>query len=219
WKCRMESLLVCKDLWPVVSKKTRPEKISEDDWETMNAKAVATMKLKIDKSLLQLVIDLNDAKEVWNKLSEILQPSNWKNAAFLVRQLVNLKYRDGESMSQHLAKFKELQNKIKDTKITEEEFHSCQLLSTLPDSWFTYVVKRSNAIGELTVSKITDILLQEEMRRKVNTKVQVATVEMNKARGRSKSRDPQRGKSHERRNCFHCGKAGHLKKDCRIWKR
>ncbi|EPS72252.1 hypothetical protein M569_02511, partial [Genlisea aurea] len=55
WKCQMESLLVFKDLWPVIEYETRPEKISQDEWNTMNAKAVATMKLQIGESLLQHV--------------------------------------------------------------------------------------------------------------------------------------------------------------------
>ena len=87
--------------------------------------------------------------------------------------------------------------------------------------------------GKLTSDMVTDRLRNEESRRKnaevVPSESTALISENQERRGRSQSRnfhqqnnDNTRGRSKsQRRNmkCFHCQKMGHVKRECRLWKR
>ena len=152
-----------------------------------------------------------------------------KNAqmkAFVIRKLVNLKLRDGRSIAEHLSDFQDMVNQLSTMKITlDDELQALLLLSSLPDSWETLVVSLSNFAlnGVLSLSMVKDSLYNEETRRKdmgIDTSQALVTVTEN--RGGSKCKGPKgrfksRGKSQSkgRLTFYHCGKEGHMKRNCK----
>ena len=113
-----------------------------------------------------------------------------------------------------------------------DEMQASLLLSSLPDSWETLVVKVSNFTpdGILTTKSVKDSLLNEEGRRKEKCESSYGVLvhekqerqEKLKRHGRSQSRNPHgfrgRSKSIKYIKCYHCNKVDHMKKKCRIWK-
>ena len=118
----------------------------------------------------------------------------------------------------------------------DDEIQASFLLSSLPESWETLVVTVSNPAPneKLTIDLVKESLLNEDARRKEmgeSSSRVLMTEKKRKEKGRSQSKNPRgnfkrdsssgRSKSRPRRNitCFHCNKPGHIKRECRIWKR
>ena len=70
----------------------------ESEWKLLNRMVVATIQQCIDVSVLQHVVNDTNAHEMWQKLSDLYERKNALNRTLLMRKIVNLKYRDGESM-------------------------------------------------------------------------------------------------------------------------
>ena len=87
----------------------------------------------------------------------------------MIRRLVNLKYKDGDSVTEHLSNFQGLLNELFTMKLElDDEVQALLLLSSLPDSWKTLVVSLSNSTpnGVITINMVKDNMFNEETRRK-----------------------------------------------------
>ncbi|KAI5327124.1 hypothetical protein L3X38_026520 [Prunus dulcis] len=160
-----------------------------------------------------------------------------QNKASVIRRLVNLKYRDGRSVTEHLSDFQGLINLLTNMKmVLDDELQALVLLSSLPDSWDTLVVSLSNSApqGVLTLDIVKDSMFNEEARRKEQGVVAESEALVSEYRGRpnnrkfhrrdkskGRSRDGSRGRSKTRKDleCYHCGGIGHMKRGCRLFKR
>ena len=65
-------------------------------------RALATIVLSIEPSLLYLLQDPKEPVEVWNKLESQFQKKTWANKLVLRRKLYSLRLKDGESVQQHI---------------------------------------------------------------------------------------------------------------------
>ena len=150
----------------------------------------------------------------------------------MIRRLVNLKYNDGSSVAKYLSNFQGQLNELSTMKLElDDEVQTLLLLSSLPDNWETLVVSLSNSApnGVTTVNMVKDSMFNEETRRKelsisFNTKTLVIEKwERSKSRKPSNDykRDKSRRKSKSRKgiNCFYYDKTGHIKRECRKFRR
>uniref|UniRef100_A0A3Q7IYG7 Uncharacterized protein n=1 Tax=Solanum lycopersicum TaxID=4081 RepID=A0A3Q7IYG7_SOLLC len=235
----MEDLLYCKDLFDPIdvdkTKKddqpTKPEKMTDKEWEKLKRKTLGTIRQWIDISIFNHVSQETEPLELWRKLEGLYERKTAHNKASLIKRLVNLKLKPGKSVSEHLSDFQDIINKLTVMKIVlDDELQALFLLSSLPDSWETLVVSISNSApdGTLSLDVIKESMFNEELRRKeMGVDISQALVVEN--RGRSKSRGPKgRGKSKYRSKskdgreptiCHYCSKPGHIQKFCYKLKR
>ena len=232
WKIRIEDYLCSKDLLDPILYKDRPTGVVEKDWTSLNRKAVASIRQYVSLSVLQHVANETNAFEMWKKLETMYERNNAMGKASLIRRLVKLQYKDGNSIVVHMNEFQGVVNQLAGMKMKlEDELQALLLLSSLPDSWDTLVVSLSNSApdGKMTMDMVTASLLNEESRRKesgFSSQVE-ANVIPESSRGRSKSRNPQnrdksKGRSNSRRReftCHYCQKPGHIERFCRKKKR
>ena len=137
-------------------------------------------------------------------------------------------------MVEHISSFQGIVNKLVARKMNiDDEMQASLLLSSLPDSWETLVVTVSNSTpnGILTMKSVKDSLLNEEARRKEKGESSSGVLvhekqerqEKLERRGRSQSRNSHgfrgRYKSKKYIKCYHRNKVGHMRKECRIWKK
>src|SRR5436190_12496124 len=92
-----------------------------------------------------------------------------QNKATLIPRLVNLKYKDGRSVTEHLSDFQGLVSQLNVMKmVLDDELQALLLLSSLLDSWNMLVVTLSNSApeGVITMDLVKDNMLNEESRKK-----------------------------------------------------
>ncbi|GKU91221.1 hypothetical protein SLEP1_g5121 [Rubroshorea leprosula] len=237
WKTLMEDKLFCKDLYdPIEHKGIKPAEINDADWKKIDRKACGVIRKWVDMSMIHHVAQEKESYKLWTKLEELFERKNALKKASLIRKLVNLKYKEGKNVFEHLNSFQEILNELVTMKLAiDDEVQALILLSSLPDSWETLAVTLSNSTrdGEMTLQLVKDNILSEESKRKeqgIMSSESEALV--TKYRGRSKQRyirkdnnrqsqerysegkSRGRSKSRSRVTCYTCGKQGHYQKDC-----
>ena len=89
----------------------------------------------VDQSVFHDVAKEVDAYNPWQKLESFYERKTAQNKAFMIRRLVNLKYKDGNSVAKHLSNFQGLLNELSTMKLElDDEIQTLLLLRCLPDS-------------------------------------------------------------------------------------
>jgi hypothetical protein len=233
WKIRMKYILYCKELFePIELNGIKPNAKTDDELKKLNRKAIGHISQWVDQSVFHHVAKEIDAYLLWLKLESLYERKSPQNKAFMIRRLVNLKYKYGQSVTEYLSNFQGFLNELSTMKLVlEDEVQALLMLSFLPDSWETLLVSLSNLVpnGVMTMVMVKDNMFNEEARRKeqgISSHIKALVTEK---WGRSKSRKPHgddsrdksMGKSKTRKEiiCFHCGKPRHMKRECRKFKR
>ena len=134
---------------------------------------------------------------------------------FLMRKLMDLKLKEGQSIAEHLNDFKGMIAQLSVADLSfDDETQACLLLSSLLDSWNTLVVSLGNSVpkGKVTLPMVRNRLFNEDIRIKyfVDNDTHALIME-NKGRSRSqesfwKNKSSVRSKSKEKIKCYHCGR-------------
>ena len=230
WKIKMEDLLIVRDLYEPIDNAEIPKGVIESEWKLLNRKAVATIRQYVDVSVLQHVANDTNAYEMWKKLSGLYERKNALNRTSLMRKIVNLKYRDGESMVEHVSTFMGFVNQLAAIKFPlDDAMQAIMLMCTLPESWENLVVTLSTSCKEENLSLLTvkTSILNEEARRRDKEPASDSKALLTESeRGRQRNRSPQRreksgtrSQSRGRPTCFYCGKPGHFQKNCRHFRK
>ncbi|VFQ72988.1 unnamed protein product [Cuscuta campestris] len=157
WKIRIEDYLCSKDLLDPILYKEHPTGVDEKAWTTLNQKAIASIRQYDSLSVLQHVANETNAFEMWKKLESMYERNNAMGKASLIKKLVKLQYKDGDSIVVHMNEFQGVVNQLAGMKMKlEDELQALLLLSSLPDSWDTLVVSLSNSApdGKMTMEMV-----------------------------------------------------------------
>ena len=170
-------------------------------------KALSTIVLAIDPSLLYLLGDPQDPGEVWDILSDQFQAKTWANKLTLRRKLFALKLGENQSVQDHIKSMVEIFDELAVIgHPVEEEDKVVQILTSLPES-YDMLVTAFEATAEVPkLAVVTERLLNEE--RKIKEK------RGSKGGGFSGDALFVSGKP---RTCFYCGESGHIKRKCELW--
>ena len=123
-------------------------------------------------------------------LEETFAKESAQNKVFVIRDIVNLKYKDGEDASVHINEFQGFLNQLSLMNLElADKMQALILLSSLPDSWETLMVSLNNSTsnGKIILKKVKDIILNEEKRRKWTSTYESHAFVI-ESRGRSQSR-------------------------------
>ena len=118
WKPKMKDILYYKDLYDFVEKgEVKPDNVIVDDQKKMHRKAIGLIRQWVDISVFHYVATETDAHTLCKNLKNLYERKTAKNKAFTIRKLVNLKYRDGRSLTEHLSDFQDLVNQLNTVKV------------------------------------------------------------------------------------------------------
>ena len=189
----IENLLNCKDLYdPIEGDNAKPDDMLDLDWKKLKKKTLGAIRQWVDISLYNHVAKETDPHTLWKNLENMYETKNAQTKIFLMRKLVNLKLKEGQSIVEHLNDFKGMIVQLSVVGLSlDDETRACLLLGSLPDSWNTLVVSLGNSApkGKVTLAMVINSLLNEEIKRKdfVGNDTHALVTEN---RGRSKSRGP-----------------------------
>lgn len=216
WKYRVGILLdeknlrnyIEKDIINILADEQKAEK--HDGLRLEEKKCVSILVQTIKDSQLEYVKEKKSAKEMFDALCEVFERKSVASQLLLRKQLLMMKYHDGDEMIEHFVKFDTKIRELKSTGAKMEELDVVvHLLLTLPDSY-------DNLVTALETMNQTNLTLQFVKTRLID--------ENNKRNGREssgKSNEPGAMRATGKRKrlvCYGCGKPGHIKSKCRASK-
>lgn len=210
WKIQCRMALTKDGLWNIVKgteTAPAPDADGSAKFAVRKDRALATLVLTIEPSLLYLVGDPQDPAEVWKKLADQFEKRTWANKLSLRRRLHSLRLQDGDSVQEHIKALTEIFDSLSIVgDAVPEEDRVVHLLASLPDSYDVLVtaLEAHETVPKMEV--VTERLLHTERKFKERAESGAGQEEALNASLRGKKKWLR---------CHHCGKRGHLKRNCR----
>ena len=115
WKVQCKMSLIKDGLWSIVMETEAAPAEGSDrypKYRTRRNKALATIVLSVDPSILYLIGDREDPVAVLKLLSEQFQRATWANKLALCQRLHSLWLKEGRSVQDHVKAITEIFNKL-----------------------------------------------------------------------------------------------------------
>lgn len=239
WKIKMRAILIEKGLLEAIEPEDQSKKEATDDSSTsqrmsraeMDRKAHSAIILCLSDKVLREVSKERTAAGVWIKLESLYMTKSLANRLYMKQRLYSLKFTEDRSIEDQMDDFCKSVDDIEsiDEEIRDED-KAILLLNALPKSYEH--VKDVMIFGrESTISleEVQNALRAKEMQKIHEGKKEPPAKGLNikKYKGKKKkSADDYKKKDYNKsqdskdsKGCFECGKPGHLRKNCYIWKR
>ena len=145
--------------------------MDQDEWIEMDELARSTIMLSMTKTVYYNVNKCVTSYDLWSKLCTIYSQKSAASQIYWLKQLVDLKMKDGASMSNHLSEFNSVFDQVSGQGIElNDSLKALFLLITLPDNWDTFctTISTNAAADGLSSVTVEASLLTEEVNWKNN---------------------------------------------------
>uniref|UniRef100_A0A2N9GRZ0 CCHC-type domain-containing protein n=1 Tax=Fagus sylvatica TaxID=28930 RepID=A0A2N9GRZ0_FAGSY len=207
-------------------KTKKPEKMTDDEWEELDMKAVSTIRLLLADEVMYDVMEENSTAGIWLNLEKRYMSKSLTNKLHLKQKLYGLKMTEGADLRQHINTFKQIISDMLRIDIKfEDEDKAMMLLTSLPASYEHLVTTLLYGKETLELEEVSGALLDHYQRKhkdSAESSGEGLVVKGYQDRGRKKDKDDKsaRGRSKSKSKtvkCFKCQKKGHMKRDCPEW--
>ncbi|GAU30034.1 hypothetical protein TSUD_161200 [Trifolium subterraneum] len=191
----------------------------------------------LSDSLFDIYQSSASAKELWDRLEARYMIEDATSKKFLVSQFNNYRMIDDRSVMEQMNELERILNNYKQHNMNmDETIIVSSIIDKLPPSWKEFKKSLKHKKEDISVEELGNHLrLEEEYRKHDDTKNQYthekAYVMVDGKSGKSNdnmdidgedvhdnnNRNGQRKR--KRGSCFHCGKPGHFKSECRFLKK
>lgn len=206
WKRHAKSYLVIKQCWKPVEKPL-PATATEKELDT-DERALAELTLTIEPSNFAHIATAKSANAAWTALLAAYEDKGLTRKVELLKQLVQIKLSDCESMPDYVNRMVMTSLKAQSSGLNiDDELTASLMLAGLPDEFRALVLAVENSTTELTVDSVKTLLLQDA---KFDVKGEGNALCM-----KNNSSNHFKKKFY----CHSCKQPGHISKSCRNKKR
>jgi hypothetical protein len=135
--------LTGQDLWEYIDGTTilPNDTASQSGWRKKDRLALSMIRLRVADKMLVYVTSSTSAKEVWDALNSLLEAQGALGIVLARRKLFWAQCAEGTTIEEHIRTLRSYQEELHNLgqKIDGEEF-SIILLSSLPESWNSYIL-------------------------------------------------------------------------------
>jgi len=206
WSIRMRALLISKGLW------------ADNPDATQDQKALAQIILHVKDHHLLTVGNCATAKSAWETLKATYTAKNNARKLLLRRELTQLKMGATEPLTMYAARAKDIQahlttagDEVKDQEV------AIQFLAGLPPAYGMISTVLTSMDKELKIDEMLPKLLQVEQTAQPEHSSEAALFA--KPLGGYNNGNGSKQLHKGDRQCYYCGKKGHLKFECKKKKR
>lgn len=212
WQSTVKDLLIQRGLYATLEEK-KPTDVDDTKWKDMKLRAASTIRLALAPEIKYDVLEEDDPKNLWEKLTKTYHSKSLANKLFLKKDLFGLKLEEDGDLRDHLNRFNGLINQLNnlDEKLKDED-KAILLLVSLPR-------KYSNVVTSLLVGK-TNLALDETIVVLLETERLMKQGSSDASDGSAlviDGRDKKKmyGKKHNPNiKCFYCDELGHIQFMC-----
>jgi hypothetical protein len=204
--------------------------MTDVEWALLDRQVLGVIRLTLSRTIAHNVVKEKTTIELMAALSDMYEKPSANNKVHLMKKLFNLKMAEGTAVAQHLNEFNTIKNQLSSVEIDfDDEVRALIVLASLPNNWEAMRMAMSNSAGKdkLKYDDIRGLILSKEIRRRdvgetstsgsaMNLETRGRRQDINSYQGRSKSRkERSKSKSGRQLVCWNCGKAGHIKTNCK----
>ena len=203
WSVRMKYLLVHKGVWEAVSGSGTVDSGADQ-------KALALIVLSVKDVHLPTLAHCKTSKEAWNALEAVYTAKSNARRLQLKRALNSLRKLPEEALTVYVARAKNIRDQLAAAgHIVKDDEVAWSVLAGLPGEFDILVTMLETSNDVLDLDSLLAKLLAVEQRASTKTADNKAYMLTNRERPAT-----TRSNGKEQRECYYCGKTGHLRKDC-----
>ena len=212
WQSTVKDLLIQRGLYATLEDK-KPTDIENTKWEDMKLRAASTIRLALAPEIKYDVLEENNPKNLWEKLTKTYQSKSLANKLFLKKDLFGLKMEEDGDLRDHLNRFNGLINQLNslDEKLKDED-KAVLLLVSLPKRYNTVITSLLVGKTKLVLDETIVVLLESErLMKQGSSDTSDGSVLAVDARDRKKKFEK---KHNPNIKCFYCEELGHIQAMC-----
>lgn len=223
WKLQMLDVLVSQGLG--LAFKTKPDKMSAEDWEDISMRTLSMIRLHLSSEVLLQVMTENTVTKLWDRLRVMYDKKSLSTRLYTSVKLFSFRMLDGTSLQDHIDAFNLIVAELASLGETvENEKKALYLLTSLPKSYEHLVQTILYGKSSVSYEETVETLLTDEMRKSINHQEDVPSSSRSGAalattRGTNEksfgNKSKSRSKDFSKVECWKCGQKGHLKRDCK----
>ena len=136
WKGKMKDLLFVKKLHLLVFATHKSDFMSNEEWDFEHQQICSFIRQYVEDNVYNHIANETHAGTLWEKIESLYVSKSDNSKLYLLNCLMNLRYRENSSISDHLNEFQGLLDQLSRMGINfDDEFLRLWLLNTLLESW------------------------------------------------------------------------------------
>ena len=207
WQSTVKDLLIQRGLYATLEDK-KPADVDNSKWEDMKLRAASTIRLALAPEIKYDVLEENNPKNLWEKLTKTYHSKSLANKLFLKKDLFGLKMEENGDLRDHLNRFNGLINQLNnlDEKLQDED-KAILLLVSLPNKYNNVITSLMVGKTKLTLDETTVVILEaERLMKQGSGDTSDGSALMMDAYNKKKKFDK---KHNPNIKCFYCEELGH----------
>ncbi len=108
WKNKVKELLFVKSPHLPVFASQKPDSKSDEEWDFEHEQVCQFIRQFVNDNGYNYICNEKHARTLWNKLESLYASKSGNNKLFLLNKMMQLEFREGSSIADHLNEFREL---------------------------------------------------------------------------------------------------------------